>query len=213
MWSENENYKTLNDQVFSLFFFALLSCCFIWYFGQSCVIVLLYVLAVNNLKGTSSGRDISHVVVFSSFAIGFLSDAALNLYFRGSRATSSRGRQLRAYFDKSGMLMAAMFAGSVTIIMTIITWMVSDLFNLQLPTLDTKGTFSLNDGALICLVGLVVGALIGIPAQNARAMEDLLPFYNSTSGLLENRAWDGASQAFAMIFVQLALVVHRRMQV
>ncbi len=59
--------------------------------------MLLYVLAMQTMKGGLLGRDISLTVVFASFAIGFLSDVALNLYFRGSRATSARGRQLRAY--------------------------------------------------------------------------------------------------------------------
>lgn len=206
MWSENSEPRSFNDKVFTLLSLVLGSVFFIWYFGQVLATVLLINLVGSKLAGELPDSDIFLPVVFSSFAIGFLSDAALNFYFRGSRATTGRGRQLRAYFDKSGMLAASMFAGAVTVIMTVLTLMVSDLFGLRLPTLDTtSSTFRLNDGALVCLVGLVVGALIGIPAQNSRAMEDLLPFYNSTSGLLENRAWDGGSQAFAMVFVQLAL--------
>jgi hypothetical protein len=207
MWYAKNEPVSFNGKVFQLVLFALGSVFSIWYFAQGLATLLLINLAGAILAGDLTvDSDIFLTVVFSSFAIGFLCDAALNLYFRDSRAETGRGKQLRAYFDKSGMLSAAMFAGAVTVIMTILTLMVSDLFDLRLPTLDTtSSTFRLNDGALVCLVGLFVGALIGIPAQNSRAMEDLLPFYNSTSGLLENRAWDGGSQAFAMVLVQLAL--------
>lgn len=139
-----------------------------------------------------------------SFLVGFLSDLSLNLYFRGDRAVGPRGRNLRAYFDRSGDFQAACFAGALTVIMTGATVALSTSLDLQTtPSYDKVGTA--RDVALICCMGFVVGFVLGIPAQYTIAMRNLLPFYNSTSGLLENRTWDGASQAWVMLLVQLVV--------
>ena len=54
-----------------------------------------------------------------AFAAGFASDLALNAYFRGARARAPRGRMLRQYFDRMGALLAAAFAGGITLVMTL----------------------------------------------------------------------------------------------
>jgi hypothetical protein len=129
----------------------------------------------------------------AAFAAGFLSDLALNAWFRGPRATATRGLLLRRYFDRMGALLAAVFAGGITVIMTLGTIALANYTGWSSP-------------ADLVFAGFVVGAGIGVPGtQYALAMRELLPFYENTSGLIENRAWDGASQALAMVLVQLAV--------
>lgn len=188
------NYDNANIVVL----FMLAAIYTIWYSGRALATVVLVELAVAyymDLLPTKNGLFLP--VVFISFAIGFLFDIALNLYFRYSRATPARG----------SMLESAVFTGAVTVIMTVLTLIASgDVFYLRLPNLDTSSTFSLNDGALICLVGFVMGAFIGIPAQNSRAQNSLAMEDKSTSDFLKNRAWDGGLQALSMVFVQIVMV-------
>ena len=131
--------------------------------------------------------------LFAAFAAGFLSDLALNAWFRGPRATATRGRLLRQYFDHMGALLAALFAGGITVIMTIGTIALANYAGWSSP-------------AGLVAAGFVVGAGIGVPGtQYSLALRELLPFYEHTSGMIENRTWDGASQAWAMVLVQLAV--------
>jgi len=129
----------------------------------------------------------------AAFAAGFLSDLALNAWFQGTRATATRGRLLRQYFDRMGALLAAVFAGGITVIMTLGTIAFANYADWSSPV------------GLVA-AGFVVGAGIGVPGtQYALAMRELLPFYENTSGLIENRTWDGASQVLAMAVVQLTV--------
>jgi len=131
--------------------------------------------------------------VCAAFAAGFLSDLALNAWFRGRRALATRGRLLRQYFDRMGTLLASLFAGGITAIMTLATVALASYAGWTSPL-------------AFVAAGFAVGAGIGVPGtQYSLALRELLPFYESTSGLVENRAWDGASQALAMVLVQLAV--------
>lgn len=131
--------------------------------------------------------------LFAAFVAGFLSDLALNAWFRGHRATATRGRLLRQYFDRTGALLAALFAGGITVIMTLGTIALANYLDWRSP-------------AGLVAAGFVVGAGIGVPGtQYSLALRELLPFYEHTSGLIENRTWDGVSQAWAMVLVQLAV--------
>lgn len=144
--------------------------------------------------------NFSPVAALSGFAAGFASDLALNLYFRGNRARSVRGARLREYFDAVGALPAAVFAGAITVALTLGTLGVAAALGVHIPA----NAADLPAAAALCAIGFVVGAAVGVFSQPSRALRPLLPFYQSTSGNLENRTWDGASQAWAMIFVVLA---------
>jgi hypothetical protein len=129
-------------------------------------------------------------LVAAAFAAGALADGAL--YLASTRLWTEpgakRARMLEQYYAHTGLGLAMLFAGLLTVWMAlpaVLLWRAADAPLAALP-----------------LFGFVCGALPGVLVQDAPAMANLLPFYQSTSGDLENRAWDGAS--IAMVCVLLA---------
>lgn len=149
-------------------------------------IILLLIGATSVFLG-----KISFLAIGTSFLVGMLSDLTLNAYFRGRRALKARGAMLRQYFDQMGTFTAAVFAGAITVIMTEATLALAAVIGITGSPLG------------LCVAGLLAGAALGMPAQSSLALRELLPFYKSTTGPWENRAWDGVSQAWAMAWVQL----------
>lgn len=123
-------------------------------------------------------RDLSMLVLIA-LVLGGIFDLALNLYFRGDRAKEGRGSSLRAYFDLLGPVDAAGFAACITAWLVLASYDIWRFVNVRRIWLPFFGFLS--------------GAFFGILAENSVALAPLLPFYKSTSGQLENRAWDGAS--------------------
>ena len=183
-------YDFNNANVLVLFMLAAIYT--IWYSGPNLALTVLFDLALLYYNDLLPVGPLFVPVVFSSFAIGFLFDIALN-YFRGSRATSVRG----------SMLESAVYSGAVTVIMSVLTLFASGyVFYLQNPRLG-----SLNDGAAICLVSFVIGAFISIPVQNSRLRNSLAVEDNNTSDYLKNRARDGGLQALSMVFVLIVMAL------
>lgn len=164
-----------------------------------CTALILFIMLAQTYAG-----NFSVVALAVSFVVGALSDIALNLYFRGSRALRPRGAKLRQYFDAMGMLPAAVFAGAISATLTLATVAAASAFHLRPPARNSLGGIELRETAIILVLGFAAGAGFGVFAQPTRAIAPLLPFYQSTSGLLENRAWDGASQVWVMLWVAAA---------
>ena len=140
------------------------------------------------------------------FAVGFASDLVLNAYFRGARAKTVRGREMRAYFDRSGWFTAALLAGAVTALMTETTFALAAALGLRAPTLEA-GVPQLRDAPAIAGVGLVVAAVLGLATQYSPGLAQLLPFYLSTSGAFENHIlYGGLSQVWATVWVMAIAV-------
>jgi hypothetical protein len=132
-----------------------------------------------------------------AFAMGFCSDLALNYYSRRTHA-GLRSRRLHEYFTRVGPVKAAAFAGLLTV------WLVLPSVALWEYIGAESGLSPFSPWALLPL-GFMVGAVTGVFSQTTQALEPLLPFYQATSGNLENRAWDGASVVFAMVPVAVLL--------
>lgn len=130
--------------------------------------------------------------------VGAISDLSLNLYFTGERATDTRGQKLRIYFDELGSLDASIFAACIT------AW-------LLLAALDFLEFTKLRP-RWFPVVGFVTGAFFGVIAEKSRALQPLLPYYESTSGQLENRAWDGLSTAVASTIILITGFLPQRNQ-
>lgn len=135
------------------------------------------------------GKKAGNIAVIAAiaFAMGFISDVALNLY--SGTSMGIRSQRLNFYFGLVGPLKAAVFAGFLTV------WLVLPSYAIWL-FIDGQSRIS---PWWILLIGMVFGFLIGFLSQPTRALRPLLPFYKSTSGWLENRLWDGISVVFALL--------------
>jgi hypothetical protein len=123
----------------------------------------------------------------AAFLAGALADGALYLasVHLWTDPDSARARMLEQYYDRSGLWLAMLFAGFLTVWMTlpaVLLWREAGAPLWALP-----------------VIGFVCGALPGVFVQGSPAMANLLPFYSATTGDLENRAWDGASIALVCV--------------
>ena len=117
-------------------------------------------------------------IAIGGFVMGVISDLTLNFLSHLPSSENVRWKYMRDYFASVGTPWAALFAGALT------AWMVLDVVALS--------------GGLSPIVGFLVGSAWGAASQHAKAFKPLLPFYENTPyGYAENRAWDGASTAFA----------------
>jgi hypothetical protein len=100
-----------------------------------------------------------------------------------------------------GFFRAAAFAGFLTV------W-------LCLPSLliwkALQGSFSV-PLYVLPVIGYVVGFVVGNFSENTRALRALKPFYSSTSGILENRFWDGISVVIGLLPVVLLLAWRKQL--
>jgi hypothetical protein len=149
---------------------------------------------------------LSPLAAVSAFAVGAVSDLLLNLIFNRARIRGPRTFYIRQYFDRVGTFTAMVFGGAITVSMTMLTIALTSLFGLQTASVGVTGDVVLGDGLAVCALGFVAGAAF-FPAQYSKAGRELLPFYSNTSGFIENRIWDGASEVWAMVWVQAAAVV------
>lgn len=149
--------------------------------------IFMGVLAVIALAVHGKKAGNIAVIAAIAFAMGFISDVALNLY--SGTSTGIRSQRLNFYFGLVGPLKAAVFAGFLTV------WLVLPSYAIWL-FIDGQNRIS---PWWILLIGMVFGFLIGFLSQPTRALRPLLPFYRSTSGWLENRLWDGISVVFALL--------------
>lgn len=119
------------------------------------------------------------MLVLIALTLGAIFDLTLNLYFRGDRAQESRSAALEAYFKLLGPVEASAFAGCIT------AWLVLASFDVW-RFVEVRSVW-------FPFFGFLTGAFFGVLSEKSVALAPLLPFYESTSGQLENRAWDGAS--------------------
>lgn len=151
--------------------------------------VFMIVLAVVALAvhGAKAGKVA--VVAVIAFFMGFFADLGLNLM--SSTSGGVRSRMLQRYFRSVGAVKAAVFAGMLTV------WLVLPSYAIWLY-LD-----GVTDGGqskfLLLPIGFFFGFFIGFGSQPTKALKPLLPFYQVTSGWLENRVWDGVSVVFALL--------------
>lgn len=157
--------------------FAALAC--LWLFDTiAATLVMVIMLCLYAI-----GRPDRAMFLLLASIVGAICDLLLNLYFRDQRALDARGQNLRIYFDKLGSINASALAACIT------AW-------LLLAALDILEFIKLRP-IMFPVVGFATGAFFGVLAEKSRALKLLLPFYESTSGQMENRAWDGLSTAIA----------------
>lgn len=131
-----------------------------------------------------------------AFVAGFASDLALNAYSGRQKLchqNALRSWALQGYFTRVGALRAAVFAGFLSV------WLV-------LPSVAIWTYLGWEQPLAVLPIGFMVGATTGVFSQSSRALAPLLPFYQATSGNLENRAWDGAS---VLVPLAVALALQR----
>lgn len=124
------------------------------------------------------------ITILIAFLAGGICDLLLNLY--SSYSTGVRSVMLNNYFGIVGTYRASIFAALLTV------WLV-------LPSYVLYQAFAGKEPLFLFPIGFAVGFIIGAFSESSLALRPLFPFYKSTTGWIENRAWDGISVCAAMI--------------
>lgn len=178
---ETVNYKNQNLVSFIYTFLSLLG---LWMQKTLGATILMLGLAGMYMYIFPPYRNI----IITSFLIGFFSDILLNVYAHLQRNKMGiRSAKLRYYFMKEGTIKAAAFAGALVVWMTLASLIFID---------DDD-----QNGWGLIYIGFFVGAFLGIFAEESKAIQNLKPFYDSTSGQMENRIWDGLSMSWVFIVI------------
>lgn len=162
---------------------------FMSFFNLVASLILMVILTAAFLILSYEHRTMWKYVLIA-FLMGFFADLLLNLSSRNGFFKGIRGRQLKNYFNNVGTPTAAIFAGMLTVWLVIPSVAIWSLLDVEFKGISEYW---------VLLIGFIFGFIIGTFSQPTKALKDLLPFYRSTSGYIENRAWDGISVVVALI--------------
>ena len=151
-------------------------------------LVLLFIGGCNKEQAT---------LVITSLIVGSVFDLLLNGYSRIVPKHYKRSKGLRNYFNKVGTIKASYYGGTLASLMIMNTYALTEIFT-------DKENKNITENVITGLtLAFIVGAIWGVLGKNSVAMKPLLPFYRNTSGMLENRFWDGISITLALGVVYL----------